>query len=103
MEVSPVQQGKGPLWVPVTARAPLLPSKYTGHPSYAYPRGRDYAEDRGYPGCGAFGERLYYPDIGGECPAKSRLYNIYPAAGPPIDMHCGAPPPIGYQTATTYN
>ena len=60
-------QGKGVVEIPVRARARLLPSKYTGHPSYAYRRGRDYAHDRGYPGCAAYGEHLYYPGSPGGC------------------------------------
>jgi len=42
--------GHGTIHLPVEARQGVLPSMYTGHPSYAYPPGRDYATDRGYPG-----------------------------------------------------
>ena len=43
-------QGHGSIQLPVEAKPGVLPSMYTGHPSYAYPQGRDYATDRGYPG-----------------------------------------------------
>jgi len=96
-------QGKGVVEIPVRARARLLPSKYTGHPSYAYRRGRDYAQDRGYPGCAAYGEHLYYPGSpGGYCPAKSPLYNIYPAGAPPLVMHHSTSVPAGFQLHTSY-
>ncbi|KAK2177612.1 hypothetical protein NP493_589g01027 [Ridgeia piscesae] len=41
--------GHGQVNLPALARAAQLPSMYRGHPSYAYPQGRDYAEDRNYP------------------------------------------------------
>jgi len=50
--------GHGTIELPVEATSGVLPSMYTGHPSYAYPQGRDYAQDRGYPGNPAFGESL---------------------------------------------
>ena len=43
------RQGQGDVHIPVTARPAVLPSVYSGHPSYAFPQGRDYAEDRDYP------------------------------------------------------
>jgi len=89
--------------IAIRAQPRLLPSKYTGHPSYAYRRGRDYAQDRGYPGCGAYGEHLFYPGTpGGYCPAKSPLYNIYPAGPPPLVMHHSSSVPAGYQRHTSY-
>lgn len=42
--------GHGSIQLPVEAKPGILPSMYTGHPTYAYPQGRDYATDRGYPG-----------------------------------------------------
>jgi len=42
--------GHGSIQLPVEAKQGILPSMYTGHPTYAYPQGRDYATDRGYPG-----------------------------------------------------
>ena len=97
-------QGKGVIEVPNMAQPRLLPSKYTGHPSYAYRRGRDYAQDRGYPGCGAYGEHLFYAGSpGGYCPAKSPLYNLYPAGAPPLVMHHSTSVPAGYQRHTTYH
>jgi hypothetical protein len=94
------EQGKGIIELPVAAKPALLPSKYTGHPSYAYHRGRDYAQERGHPGCGAFGEHLYYRSP--ECPAKPILYSIYPAGGPPLTMHHAPIGPTGFQTHATY-
>jgi len=89
--------------VPIRAQPRLLPSKYVGPPSYAYRRGRDYAQDRGYPGCAAYGEHMYYPgNPGGYCPAKSPLYNIYPAGAPPLVMHHSSSVPAGYQRHTSY-
>ena len=43
-------QGKGDINVTVESRQRVAPSVYDGHPSYAFPQGRDYAMDRGYPG-----------------------------------------------------
>jgi len=44
-----LRPGKGKIEIPVGAKPGVVPSIYTGHPSYALPQGRDYAEDRGYP------------------------------------------------------
>lgn len=102
-EQSQLTPGKAKIEVPTLARPRILPSKYSGHPSYAFPQGRDYAEDRKFPGCGAFGEHLYYPDLGGECPAKNPVYAHYPAGAAPLGMHFGTTAPTAFQVNTTYN
>lgn len=71
--------GYGKIDVPVTAKSGVLPSMYTGHPSYAYPQGRDYAHDRGYPGNGAY--------MSSSGPGTSGVSEPYPAGGPPLGMH----------------
>ena len=71
---------------------------YTGHPSYAFPGGRDYAEDRGYPGNSA-----YAVDTGsGECPGRQPLTGTYAMDGPSGLMHPGGPHPTGFEETTTY-
>lgn len=85
--------GFGNIEVPVEAKQGLLPSMYTGHPSYAYPQGRDYAEDRGYPGNS---EYQHGPSSGGECPARPALVPEYPSGAPPLGMHHGGAYPTGF-------
>lgn len=102
-EQSQLTPGQGKVEVPTLARPTVLPSKYTGHPSYAFPQGRDYAEDRKYPGCGAYGEHLYYPGLGGECPAKNPVYAHYPAGATPLGMHHATAAPTAFQVNTSYN
>lgn len=75
----------GPIEIPVTAKAGVLPSMYTGHPSYAYPPGRDYATDRGYPG------NSKYSEDPNHCVEGS-----YPTGAPPLGMHQGGPAPTGF-------
>ena len=90
-------QGYGQIEIPVEAKAGVLPSMYTGHPSYAYPQGRNYAEDRGYPGNQAFGDDTFYPSNTGECPTKPATESGYPAGAPALGQHQGAPAPTGFQ------
>ena len=78
-------QGKGKVQIPIHATPGVVPSMYTGHPSYAYPRGRDYATDRGYPGARGF------PDDRNES-----LGGTYPSGAPPLGMHQGNPAPTGF-------
>jgi len=73
--------GYGSIQLPVEAKPGLLPSMYTGHPSYAYPQGRDYATDRGYPG--------NLPEFTG--------VSEYPGGAPMLGRHHGTPAPTGFQ------
>lgn len=74
--------GKGKIEIPVTAQPGVVPSMYTGHPSYAYPPGRDYALDRGY---STF-----------NFSTEPAIPSVYPAGAPPLGHHSGAPAPTGY-------
>lgn len=85
-------QAHGKIEIPVTAKAGLHPSMYTGHPSYAYPPGRDYATDRSYPGNEMYAEHSYQ----GECPGRPEAEGIYPLGAPPLSMHQGGPAPTGF-------
>jgi len=70
--------------VPKTAQPGVVPSMYTGHPSYAYPRDKTYAEVRNYP------ETSGYADEFVTEPA-------YPAGAPPLTIATsGAPAPTGW-------
>ena len=61
-----------------------MPSVYTGHPSYAYPRDKTYAEVRGYP------ETEGYPEV-------TEPAGAYPAGAPPLStVTAGAPAPTGW-------
>ena len=72
-----LSQGQGKIEIPVEAKQGVLPSMYTGHPSYAYPQGRTYADDRGYPGNSAYRENSFFADSRGECPTKPPLPTGY--------------------------
>ena len=74
---------------------------YTGHPSYAYPQGRDYAEDRGYPGNSEYQHNGTGYSTGGECPARQPLNNEYPSGAPPLGMHHGGAYPTGFTEVGT--
>ena len=76
-------QGQGKIEVPPTAQPGVVPSIYTGHPSYAYPADKSYAEDRGYPGTIGF-------------PAKVEGPSHYPGGAPSLGSHSGAPAPTGF-------
>ena len=76
-------QGHGKIEVPLTAQPGVIPSIYTGHPSYAYPADKSYAEDRGYPGTVGF-------------PAKVEGPSHYPGGAPALGNHSGAPAPTGF-------
>ncbi|KAL8608337.1 hypothetical protein ACOMHN_042204 [Nucella lapillus] len=75
--------GQGKIEVPLTAQPGVVPSIYTGHPSYAYPADNTYAEDRGYPGTIGF-------------PATVDGPSTYPGGAPPLGNHSGAPAPTGF-------
>lgn len=74
-------QGHGKIEIPPEAQPGVVPSIYTGHPSYAYPADRSYDEDRGYPGNSSLGQSL---------PGD------YPKGAPPLGYHSGAPNPTGF-------
>lgn len=73
--------GHGKIEIPPEAQPGVVPSIYTGHPSYAYPPDRNYDEDRGYPG---------NSDLGQTLPGD------YPKGAPPLGYHSGAPNPTGF-------
>ena len=77
------------------------PSLYHSHPSYAPPQGRDYAEDRGFPGNTVYDHPSTNP-FPQACPNKPPLDNVYPAGAPPLGIHQGGPAPTGYQGVTMY-
>ena len=76
-------QGQGKIEVPLTAQPGVVPSIYTGHPSYAYPADKTYAEDRAYPGTIGF-------------PACVEGPSTYPGGAPSLGNHSGAPAPTGF-------
>ncbi|KAK3086631.1 hypothetical protein FSP39_021224, partial [Pinctada imbricata] len=73
--------GHGKIEIPPEAQPGVVPSVYTGHPSYAYPADRSYDEDRGYPGNSSLGQKI---------PGD------YPTGAPPLGFHSGAPNPTGF-------
>ncbi|XP_067937147.1 uncharacterized protein [Watersipora subatra] len=76
--------GHGEIKIPKTAQPGVVPSVYTGHPSYAYPQDKTYAEVRGYP------ETEGYPQETEPEPA-------YPAGAPPLSTTTsGAPAPMNW-------
>lgn len=75
--------GQGQIEVPPAAKPGVYPSIYTGHPSYAYPADKSYAEDRAYPGTIGF-------------PASVDGPSHYPGGAPPLGNHSGAPAPTGF-------
>ncbi|KAL5022885.1 hypothetical protein ScPMuIL_002040 [Solemya velum] len=75
--------GKGKIEIPPAAQPGVIPSMYTGHPSYAYPADKSYIEDRGYPGNPGF-------------PTSVDGVLSYPSGGPPLGYHSGAPYPTGF-------
>ncbi|CAL1545752.1 unnamed protein product [Lymnaea stagnalis] len=76
--------GHGKIKLLPTADPGLVPSLYTGHPSYAYPPDIAYADTRGYPGTSGF-------------PARVTATSDYPGGAPPLGNHSGAPAPTGFQ------
>ncbi|WAR11550.1 hypothetical protein MAR_025730 [Mya arenaria] len=80
--------GQGPIHIPLEAQPGVVPSIYTGHPSYAYPADISYIKDRGYPGSAEFpiSEANMQPPV-------------YPAGAPPLSYHSGAPNPTGFTRA----
>ncbi|XP_052234188.1 uncharacterized protein LOC127846731 [Dreissena polymorpha] len=78
--------GQGPIQIPPEAQPGVVPSIYTGHPSYAYPPDMSYIKDRGYPGSAEF-------------PITEANIKPYPAGAPPLSYHSGAPNPTGFRSA----
>ena len=76
-------QGQGVIQIPPEAQPGVVPSIYTGHPSYAYPADLSYIQDRGYPGSA-------------EYPISESNIKPYPAGAPPLSYHSGAPNPTGF-------
>ncbi|XP_060075314.1 uncharacterized protein LOC132555002 [Ylistrum balloti] len=74
--------GYGKIEIPPEAQPGVVPSVYTGHPSYAYPPDKSYAEDRGYPGNSSF--------------SNGPATHNYPAGAPPLGHHSGAPYSTGF-------
>ena len=95
MHVSYTLQGHGKIELPVEAKPGVLPSIYTGHPSYAYPQGRDYAADRGYPAHPAFAAARQ----AGECPARPSGSHYCSAAAAATE---NTGPTTGLPAARTY-
>lgn len=75
--------GQGQIQIPPEAQPGVVPSIYTGHPSYAYPADLSYIQDRGYPGSTEF-------------PISESNIKPYPAGAPPLSYHSGAPNPTGF-------
>lgn len=77
-----ILQGQGKIEIPPEAQPGVVPSVYTGHPSYAYPADKTYAQDRGYPG----NVPLTQPAMKHE----------YPDGAPPLGFHTGNPFSTGF-------
>lgn len=75
--------GRGKIEIPPEAQPGVVPSVYTGHPSYAYPLDKSYAADRGYPG----NVPLTQPVM---------QHETYPAGAPPLGFHTGNPFSTGF-------
>lgn len=73
--------GYGKIEIPPMAQPGVVPSQYTGHPSYAYPLDKSYSADRGYPGNSSLFEGTIH---------------TYPAGAPPLGHHSGAPFSTGF-------
>ena len=80
-----VIQGQGEIEIPPAADPGIVPSFYTGHPSYAYPKDTSYMQTRSYPGPPA------YDHVG-----ETDYPMPYPAGAPPLGYHHGAPAPMGF-------
>ena len=78
-------QGKGGIEVTCESKQGIVPSQYTGHPSYQYPQGRDYALDRGYPGQASMAGPGY--SMGPACSGRPQVASGYPAGAPLIGQH----------------
>jgi len=76
--------GHGVVQVLPTAEPGVIPSMYTGHPSYAYPPDTPYGDVRGYPGTTGY-------------PAMATKTSDYPGGAPPLGNRSGAPAPTGFQ------
>lgn len=75
--------GHGTISLLPAADPSIIPSLYTGHPSYAYPPDASYAEERNYTGTTGFPVQV------------NSTYN-YPGGAPPLGNHSGAPAPTGF-------
>ncbi|CAH1779492.1 unnamed protein product [Owenia fusiformis] len=78
-----MKAGGGKIDIPVGATPGVIPSMYTGHPSYAYPQGRTFSEDRQYPGSPTF-------------PPSAAGITGAPTGAPPSGYYSGAPAPTGF-------
>ncbi|XP_074644139.1 uncharacterized protein LOC141900991 isoform X3 [Tubulanus polymorphus] len=77
--------GHGAIEIPPQAQAGVVPSIYTGHPSYAYPKDKSYIETRGYPGAPSFLDEDDYV-----------RFLPYSGGAPPLGYHSGQPNPVGF-------
>ncbi|PVD20437.1 hypothetical protein C0Q70_18592 [Pomacea canaliculata] len=75
--------GPGKINIPVTAKQGVVPSIYTGHPSYAYPVDKTYDESHHFPGTVGFPARVEGP-------------SVYPGGAPPLGRHSGVPASTGF-------
>ncbi|BFZ19314.1 hypothetical protein BsWGS_22353 [Bradybaena similaris] len=75
--------GHGKVRLIPAAEQGMIPSIYTGHPSYAYPPDIPYAQIRSYPGTSGF-------------PTRVSATTDYPGGAPPLGYHSGAPAPVGF-------
>ncbi|CAG5134729.1 unnamed protein product [Candidula unifasciata] len=75
--------GHGKVRLIPAAEQGLIPSIYTGHPSYAYPPDIPYTQIRSYPGTSGF-------------PTRVSATSDYPGGAPPLGYHSGAPAPVGF-------
>jgi len=78
--------GHGNIAVPPQAKTSVIPSIYTGHPSYAYSPGSTYAVVNKHQGAVRWPVTHVHFD---EQPA-------YPTGAPPLGYHSGAPPSVGF-------
>ncbi|KAH9515594.1 hypothetical protein Btru_011514 [Bulinus truncatus] len=76
--------GHGKINILPSADPTVIPSLYTGHPSYAYPPDIAYADVRSYPGTSGFQSQV-------------TASSDYPGGAPPLGHHSGAPAPTGFQ------
>ena len=77
--------GHGKIAIPPTAMAETIPSMYTSHPSYAYKPPANYSYVNKMPGPNRW-------PVSHACEEPP----TYPSGAPPLGMHSGAPPPVGF-------
>ncbi|XP_064641805.1 uncharacterized protein LOC135496399 [Lineus longissimus] len=76
--------GHGPIALPPAADPGILPSRYTSHPSYSYPRDKTYLETKNYPAPRV----LMDQDEPG--------YKLYPTGAPPVGYDQRSPAQVGF-------